>query len=62
MYGDMYPRFTGSQFAADAGDKSSGKKKFSNEKEDNEHQLAVGRRDGETDKLSSPAGDRKSVV
>ena len=51
---DLYP--TGSQFAADAGDKSSGKKKFSNEKEDNEHQLAVGRRDGETDKLSSPAG------
>ena len=51
---DLYP--TGSQFAADVDDKSSGKKKFPNEKEDNEHQLAVGRRDGETDKPYSPAG------
>ena len=51
---DLYP--TGTQFAAGAKDKSPVKKRFANEEEDNEHQLAVGRRDGETDKLSSPAG------
>jgi len=51
---DLYP--TGSQFAADAGDKNPVSKKFDNEEEDNTHQLGVRRRDGETDKLSSPAG------
>ena len=51
---DLYP--TGTQFAAGAKDKSPVKKRFANAEEDNEHQLAVGRRDGETDKLYSPAG------